>query len=177
MPWWDFYKLFTYSFAKDPLSKKAQQKEITGAGVPYADVIPDIRQDGSFSGGGRGLVRLHDSTDFVDLSSITNRQSRYKEYERLRNVAEIEMSMTVIADEACVGGKTKIATLFDGYREIHWLAKRWDETGEPFLVYCWDFEKNDYTLGWAYDPRKDKTVKTKLAKCINKDCQTVKFKN
>lgn len=160
MPWWDFYKLWTYSFEKDPLSKKTQKTQIQGAGISSPD-MPDIRGDGSMWGGGaQGALRLIDSNDFVDLSTVTNRQSRLKEYERLRNVAEIEMAMTVIADESCVGGLTKIATLFNGLRTIEWLTKRWKEDQKPFLVYCWDFSKNDYTLGWATHPRKIKRCKT-----------------
>lgn len=158
MPWWDFYKLFTYAFEKDPLARRASEIELTGAGVTQPDAIPDIRQDGSYWGGGQGQIRLRDSNDFIDLSTVTNRQSRYKEYERLRNVAEIEMAMTVIADEACISGDTKIATLFHGFRTIRWLTENYD--GDPFLVYCWDFEKGDYNLGWAYDPRMVKVAPT-----------------
>ncbi|MHA2043211.1 MAG: portal protein [Candidatus Thorarchaeota archaeon] len=163
MPWWDFYKIFTYSFEQDPLSKQIKQQHLTGAGIGQPDAVPDIRADGSQWGGGQGSLRLRDSNEFIDLSTVTNRQSRYKEYERLRNVAEIEMAMTVVADEACIAGHTKIATLFQGMRSIEWITKNYD--GEPFLVYCWDFKKNDYTLGWAYDPRivkEEKTIKVLL---------------
>jgi len=158
MPWWDFYKLFTYAFEDDPLSKKRKASDLSGAGVSQPDAIPDIRQDGSYWGGGNGLIRLRDTNDFIDLSTVSNRQSRYKEYERLRNVAEIEMVMTVLADEACLYGQTKISTLMDGLVTIKWLAE--NKKDKPFLVYCWDFEKNDYTLGWAYDPRLVKKAKT-----------------
>lgn len=158
MPWWDFYKLFTYAFEPDPLQKRSDAQQATGAGVTQPDAIPDIRQDGSFWGGGRGLIRLRDTNDFVDLSSVTNRTNRYKEYERLRNVAEIEMAMTVFADEACLAGKTMVATPFYGPRSIKWLAE--NKAGERFLVYCWDFGREDYTLGWAYNPRKVKTADT-----------------
>lgn len=158
MPWWDFFKLFTYAFEDDPLSKKAQQQQATGAGTSQDGAVPNIRGDGSFWGGGRGLVQLRDSNDFVDLSSVTSRMSRYKEYERLRNVAEIEQAMTVFADESCISGDTKIATPFYGYKTIRWLEKH--KKDEPFLVYCWDFDKDDYTLGWAYDPRIVKRAKT-----------------
>ena len=79
--WYDFYKLFTYSFTPDPVEKSKRIRDLTGAGVTVPDAIPDIRaQDGSYWGGGRGLVRLRDSNDFIDLSTVTNRQSRYKEY-------------------------------------------------------------------------------------------------
>jgi len=161
MPWWDYYKLWTYSFEDDPIARRRKRKRaVSGAGVVLPDAIPDIRQDGSFWGGGRGLIRLHDSNDFIDLSSITNRQSRYKEYDRLLNIAEIDTAITVFADESCVAGSTLIATLFDGFLPIKTLVDRWKLKQEDFLVYCWDFEKNDYTLGWAYDPRLVKTAKT-----------------
>ncbi len=165
MAWWDFYKLWTFEFENGPIEKRnINNSQLTGAGVTVPDAMPDIRGE-VWSGGTRGQIRLHDSNDFIDLSTVTNRQSRYKEYERLRNVAEIEMAMTVIADEACVAGETKIATLFEGYVTIEKLAARWKKEPHPFLVYCWDFEKEDYTLGWAFDPRlvkKSKTVKVIL---------------
>lgn len=160
MPWWDWFKLWTYTFEKDPLERrKINVSNLTGAGIGSPEAIPDLRGE-AWGGGSKGQIRLHDSNDFVDLSTVSNRQARIKEYERLRNVAEIEMAMTVIADEACVAGSTKIATLFDGMRPIWWLTERWEKDKTPFLVYCWDFQKNDYTLGWAYDPRVVKKAKT-----------------
>lgn len=166
MAWWDFYKIWTYEFEKGPLelSKTSKDSQITGAGVTVPDAMPDLRGE-LWSGGAKGQVRLHDSNDFIDLSTVTNRQSRYNEYERLRNIPEIEMAMTTISDEACVAGDTKISTLFEGYVSIEKLAARWKKDPSPFLVYCWDFEKQDYTLGWAYDPRfvkREKTLKIKL---------------
>ena len=159
MAWYDFFKLFTYSFSSDPLERSKRIKDLTGAGVTVPDAIPDIRaQDGSYWGGGRGLVRLRDSNDFIDLSTVTNRQSRYKEYERLRNVPEIENAMTVFADEACIAGGEKISTPFYGRKTIKWLAE--NKKNERFLVYCWDFKKNDYTMGWAYNPRLVRTAPT-----------------
>lgn len=157
MPWWDFYKLWTYQFEKGPV-EKVDNSQITGAGMVVPDAMPDLR--GDQYGAGQSQLRLHDSNDFIDLSTVTNRQSRYKEYERLRTVAEVEMAMTVISDEACVAGETRISTLFDGPRTIEWLADRWKKDPSPFLVYCWDFDKEDYTLGWAYEPRKVKRSKT-----------------
>ena len=165
MPWWDFYRLWNYQFEKGPIEKRDfNNTQLTGAGVVVPDAMPDLRGE-MWNGGAKGQVRLHDSNDFIDLSTVTNRQSRYKEYERLRNIAEIEMAMTVIADEACVAGETRIATLFEGFITIEKLAARWKKEPNPFLVYCWDFEKEDYTLGWAYDPRlvrKTSTVKVIL---------------
>ena len=163
MAWWDFYRLWTYQFEKGPIEKQSKS-QITGAGVIVPDAMPDLRGD-SYGDSNQSQVRLYDSNDFIDLSTVTNRQSRYKEYERLRSVAEVEMAMTVISDEACVSGDTKISTLFDGERTIRWLKERWDKDPSPFLVYCWDFEKEDYSLGWAYDPRvvkKSETIKVLL---------------
>lgn len=167
MQWWDIYRLFTYSFEDDPLSKREKSKDLLGAGVSQPEAIPDIRQDGSMLGGGRGVIRLRDSNDFIDLTSVTNRTNRYKEYERLRNMPEIEIAMTVFADEACIAGHTKIATPFFGFVPIRWLAN--NKKNEKFLVYCWDFKKNDYTLGWAYNPRKVKTAATIRIKLDNGD--------
>jgi hypothetical protein len=163
MAWWDFYKLWTYQFEKGPLERK-DNNNVSGAGVTVPDAMPDLRGE-LWSGGTRGQIRLHDSNDFIDLSTVTNRQSRYKEYERLRNVAEIEMAMTVISDEACIAGDTKISTLFEGFQSIEYLVSKWKKDPSPFLVYCWDFEKNDYSLGWAYEPRfvkRSKAVKVML---------------
>jgi len=162
MAWWDFYKLWTYQFEKGPL-ERLDKGEVVGAGVVVPDAMPDLRGDAYAAS--TAQIRLHDSNDFIDLSTVTNRQSRYKEYERLRSVAEVEMAMTVISDEACIAGSTKISTLFDGPKPIWWLTERWKEDPSPFLVYCWDFKKEDYTLGWAYEPRivkKAKTVKVLL---------------
>lgn len=154
--WSDIYKFFAYAFEKDPLSQRTSS-DLQGAGVTQPEAIPDIRQDGSFWGGGQGTLRLRDTNDFVDLSSVTNRKSRYKEYERLRNIPEIEMVATVYADETCLSGDTKIATVKDGFVTIQKLA---ETKTEPFLVYCWNFEKNDYTMGWAHSPRLVKTAET-----------------
>ncbi|MHA2427804.1 MAG: portal protein [Candidatus Hermodarchaeia archaeon] len=160
MPWWDFYKLWTFSFEKGPLEKQRDLTQApTGAGVGMPEAIPDLRGE-AWGGGPRGMVRLHDSNDFIDLSTVTNRLARYKEYERLRNLAEIEMAMTVIAEEACVMGRTKVATAWDGYVNISKLAKDWEKNPKPFLVYAWDFNKDDYTLAWAYEPRFVKRAKT-----------------
>ena len=161
--WSDLYKLFTYAFEDDPITKQSKSRDISGAGVGVKDAIPDIRQDGSFWGGSKGIVRLRESNDFVDLSSITSRISRYKEYERLLNTTEINSALTVISDETCVAGSTRISTPFYGEKTIKWLEE--NKKDERFLVYCWDFEQNDFTLGWAYDPRivkKSETIKIKL---------------
>jgi intein/homing endonuclease len=156
--WADLYKSWSYALRQGPIEKQTRSQQISGAGVTQPEAIPDIRQDGSFWGGGRGLIRLRDTNDFIDLSSVTNRQSRYKEYERLRSVPEIEMAMNAYADEACLAGHTIIHTPFYGPQTIRWLAEH--HAGERFLVYCWDFEKEDFTLGWASNPHKVKTCKT-----------------
>jgi intein/homing endonuclease len=159
MATWDsFYKLFQYAFTKDPVERRADKRKSPGVGVTNADAMPDVRQDGSFWGGsGAGSVRLHGSNEMIDLSTVTNRTSRYAEYERLRNVAEIERAMTLFADESCVAGDTLIATPAYGYKTIEWLA---ENVKDRFLVYCYDFEAEDYTLGWAFDPRVVKTAPT-----------------
>lgn len=160
MPSWsDLLKIWTWSSEDDPVGRRRRSRDIEGAGVASPEAIPDLRSDGGYLSASRGsVIRLRDSTDFIDLSSITNRQSRYKEYERLRTVAEIETALTVFADESCVAGDTKVATPF-GYIPIERLAKE-KEPDEQFLVYCYDFEKKDYTLGWAYHPRLVKKAKT-----------------
>lgn len=162
MAWWDFYKLWTYQFEKGPI-ERLDTTQISGAGVVMPDAMPDLRGDSY--GVTQSQIRLYDSNDFIDLSSVTNRQSRYKEYERLRAVAEVEMAMTVISDEACIHGSTRVATLFDGMKSIRWLTERWQKDQSPFLVYSWSFDKEDYTLGWAYEPRvvkKSETIKILL---------------
>jgi len=165
MAWWDFYKLWTYQFEKGPIERRGyESSQATGAGITVPDAMPDLRGE-PWNAGSKGQIRLYDSNDFIDLSTVTNRQSRYKEYERLRNVAEIEMAMTVIADEACIAGETRISTLFEGFVTIEKLTERWKKDPTPFLVYCWDFAKKDYTLGWAFEPRfvkKSKTIKVML---------------
>ena len=92
--WADLYKIWNYSFEMDPMEKRAK-RNIPSAGVTIPDAMQQPGQDGSMTGGGRGTVRLRDSKDFIDLSTVTNRQSRYKEYERLRTVPEIENAITI----------------------------------------------------------------------------------
>jgi hypothetical protein len=153
MPWWDFYKIFQNVFTDDPLAKK-NNKSPTGAGIPQPGV--GTNTDNSF--GGRGAVRLRDTNEFVDLSTVTSRIHRYKEYDRLRTMPEIEMCMTVFADEACLAGETIVETPTYGAKSIKWLTE--NLANERFLVYCWDFGQEDYTLGWAYNPRLVKEEET-----------------
>lgn len=158
MPIWsDFFKLFTYATEKDPLAKRRDTKHLSGAGVSQPDALSTIGQEGGSAGGPSGAINYRDTYDLIDTTTLQSRIMRYKEYERLRNVPEIEMAMTVYADEACVAGDTKIATPF-GFVTIEWLAK--NKADERFLVYCWDFKNHDYTLGWAYAPRLVKRAPT-----------------
>lgn len=157
--WSDLFKLWKLATDAGPLERRERGRNIEGAGVVDAQAIPDIRADGSFGGGSRALIQMRDSRDFIDLSSVTNRSSRYKEYDRLRIVPEIETAMTVFADETCVVGATPIATPF-GYIPIGELAEK-RKPDERFLIYCYDFKKGDFTLGWAFNPRKTKKEWTK----------------
>jgi len=160
MAWNDILKIWKWATADDPLGRRERSRNIEGAGVAVPEAMPDLRSDGGYLSGGKGssVVQLRDSSDFIDLSSVTNRQNRYKEYDRLRSVAEIETALTVFADESCVTGDTEVATPF-GFFTIEQLTKDKSST-EEFLVYCFDFEKNDYTLGWAFNPRLVKRAKT-----------------
>jgi len=100
--WANFYKTFTYAFSDDPISKKISTRDIVGAGIQNPDSVPSISPDGGFYGNqDQRLVRLRESNDFIDLSTISNRMSRYKEYDRLRSMPEIESVINVYADEAC----------------------------------------------------------------------------
>lgn len=160
MAWSDFFKLFSYAFTPDPLEKQDSKHGFaTGAGISQPDAMPDLRA-GSGGLGGGGSVRLRDTNDFVDFSTVTNRVHRYKEYERLRNMAEIEMAMTVFADEACLAGDTYVMTpSMDGGRTtIKELTEKF--AGQRFLVYAYDFEKEDYTLAWGFNPRLTGTRET-----------------
>lgn len=152
MPQWaDFFKLFSWASEKDPLAKIKDIQNLPNAGVSQPDA--------QISAGGEiGQASFRQTYDMIDTTTLNNRTQRYKEYERLRNMPEIEQVMTVLADEACIAGDTKIATPF-GYQTIESLCKNY-KPEERFLVYCWDFEAGDYTLGWAYNPRVVKTAPT-----------------
>lgn len=152
MPWWDVYKLWKYGSTLDPLSQKNNPDNIPGVGVTSPEAIETIRGGNDGIGGtGRGYVRLHDSNDFIDLTSVSNRPSRYKEYERLRSIAEIETATSIFADEACVCGDTLVDTPF-GKISMEDLAK--DKANDRFLVYGFDEELGDITPAWAFEPRK-----------------------
>ena len=155
MPIWsDLFKLFTYAGEQDPLSKQRDTRQFQGSGIAQPEALGV-----DFTGGGpnAGMANFRQTTDMIDTTTLTNRAMRYKEYERLRNVPEIEMAMTVFSDEACVTGDTKVTTPF-GSISIKELAET--KGDERFLVYCYDFENKDYTLGWAYAPRYVKDAET-----------------
>lgn len=151
--WTDFFKLFSYAGAEDSLSKLNNKSNLTGAGSMTGD-SPNLY--GNTVDVGAGTTNLRQTYDMIDTTLLSNRKQRYKEYERLRNIPEIEMAMNLIADEACVSGNTMVATPH-GFFSIKKLAE--DHKDDRFLVYCWDFEKNDYALGWAYAPRMTKHAK------------------
>lgn len=153
--WTDLFKLFDYSSKRDPLSKKQDSSQFPTSGISSPDALTTDFANGMAPG---GIANYRDSYDMIDTSILSNRSTRYKEYERLRAVPEIEMAMTVFADESCISGNTKIATPF-GYFTIKELAEK--RSDERFLVYCYDFNTKDYTLDWAFAPRlvkKDKTI-------------------
>jgi hypothetical protein len=149
MAWYDYFKLFTYGFQRDPYSKSQDPKNLTGAGVSQPDALQTMGGD-DVAAGSQGLMGYRQSNDMIDTTTLTNRSGRYKEYERLRNIPEIETVMTVISDEACVSASTKIATPF-GFKTIKELVD--EGSNEKFLVYCFDEGVKDHTLGWAYSPR------------------------
>ncbi len=152
--WSDLYRLFSYAGEPDPLSRVSNPKNFQTAGITQPEALGADIQNGSVSG---GMSSFRQTNDMIDTTTLSNRAMRYKEYERLRNVPEIEMAMTVYSDEACVSGDTKIATPF-GFITIKELAEK--KADERFLVYCYDFDKKDYTLGWAYAPRLVKKAPT-----------------
>lgn len=155
MPIWsDFFKIFNFSAEPDPLSRRKDPRQFISAGISQPEALGADINNGQVSG---GMSSYRQTNDMIDTTTLSNRAMRYKEYERLRNVPEIEMSMTVYSDEACISGDTKISTPF-GFITIKHLAET--KKDERFLVYCYDFEKKDYTLGWAYDPRIVKTAPT-----------------
>lgn len=157
MPIWsDFFKLFTYATEKDPLSARKDPSQFTTAGIASPDMLGSGTDVGT-PGGAGGQSSYRQTNDMIDTTSLSNRGMRYKEYERLRNVPEIEMAMTVFADEACVAGDTEIATPF-GFITIKELTEK--KSDERFLAYCYDQTKKDYTLGWAFAPRFVKKAKT-----------------
>jgi intein/homing endonuclease len=151
MAWYDYFKIFNFTF------KKEKEPNLSGSGVIQPDIIQSS-MIGDEMPEGHSLVSYRDTREMIDTTTLTNRTSRYKEYERLRNLPEIETVMTVISDEACVSGKTKIATPF-GFKTIEELVAD-NDPEEKFLVYSYDANIKDFSLGWAYHPRYVKTEKT-----------------
>lgn len=152
--WADLFKLFSYAAEPDPLSRRKDPRQFATAGIASPEAMGADINNGQVSG---GLSSYRQTNDMIDTTSLSNRAMRYKEYERLRNVPEIESAMTIFADEACVAGDTPIATPF-GFISIKELAEK--KADERFLAYCYDFQKKDYTLGWAFAPRLVKTAPT-----------------
>lgn len=156
MKWYDYFRLFTFGFQRDPYSKSQDPKNLTGSGVSQPDALQTMGGD-DIASGSQGLMAYRQSNDMIDITTLTNRSGRYKEYERLRNIAEIETVMTVVSDEACVSASTLIATP-NGFKTIKELVDQGPD--EKFLVYCFDEISKDHTLGWAYAPRFVKKEKT-----------------
>ena len=157
MAWYDYFRIFNFGFKRDPYSQQKDPRNLTGAGVSQPDALQTMGGD-DIAAGPQGLMAYRQSNDMIDITTLTNRTGRYKEYERLRNIPEIETVMNVISDEACVSGDTKIATPF-GFKTIKELTQ--ENKDDKFLVYCYDELNKDHTLGWAYAPRfvkKDKTI-------------------
>jgi len=150
MAWYDYFKIFNISF------KKESETKLSGSGVIQPDIIQSS-MIGDEMPQGSSMVSYRETREMIDTTTLTNRTSRYREYERLRNLPEIETVMTVVSDEACVSGSTKVATPF-GFKTIEELVEK--NSGDKFLVYAYDNEIKDFTLGWAYDPRYVKTEKT-----------------
>lgn len=160
--WSELYKVWKLATSSDPLAQKTGDQNIKGAGYTVPDVIPDIRSDGMYGSGGgsrTGIVRLRETTDYVDLTTIINRQQRYKEYDRLKVVPEIETALNIYSNECCVSGNTKVATPW-GMIPIRDLAETYTNPEERFLVYCYNFEKGENDLGWGYNPRLVKKAPT-----------------
>jgi hypothetical protein len=151
MPLWsDFFRLFTQATEEDPLAKFKDSNQFPTIGVAAPQALGN-------AGDGSGYVNLRQTSEMIDTTTLTNRIMRYKEYERLRNIPEIEASMQMFADEACVAGSTKIATPH-GFFTIQELAEKRAE--ERFLVYSFDIAKGEYVLAWAYAPRLVKEEET-----------------
>src|SRR4051812_12332843 len=111
MPKWaDLYNVWDLQGKLDPIQRRNSAKDIEGAGVVSPEVLGDIRNN-DFSGGSGKIIKLRDS-QFLDLSNVSSRISRYKEYTRLMAVPECESAITIFADETCVVGSTLIATPF-----------------------------------------------------------------
>lgn len=155
MSWYDIFKLTKFVYTPDPLSKATKTKGVP-AGIGDGNVVPDLRSADSLTAGSNAYIRVNN--EMIDMTTTTNRINRYKEYDRLIiSVPEIDMAMTVFADEACIIGNTLISTVFHGPKSIEWLSKN---KTDRFPVYCYNFETEDYDIGWAYEPRFVKNAET-----------------
>lgn len=158
--WADFFKTFDFAFTKDPLSRTLNTKDLVGAGISQPDAIPSLSPDGSFwSNSDNRLIRLREQGDFIDLSTVSNRISRYKEYTRLLSIPEIDMALSAFSNEACLAGETEVQTPF-GLFTIEELEKKY--ANDKFLVYSYSHKKRDFVLAWAHSPRKTKVAKTQI---------------
>lgn len=151
----DIFKLFHYATKKTAL-EDLESREPEGVGVTSPEANLNLRNQ--MYDGGLQLKIGDSNSDFIDMGGIIERKGRYKEYERLEGIPEVHAALNTFADESCLAGHTKISTPF-GHFTIQELAESKDPT-ERFLVYSWDFSKNDYTLGWAYHPRLVKKAPT-----------------
>ena len=62
MAWYDYFKLFTYGFQRDPYSKSQDPKNLTGAGVSQPDALQTMGGDDVAAGSLDGLssIERHD---------------------------------------------------------------------------------------------------------------------
>ena len=148
MAWTDLFKRFQYATEKDPIAALSEPEKAQ-AGFSQMATMPDLRNsEGGLPGGFR------QTNESIDLTSVQNRKHRYKEYQRLRAIPEVERALEIFADETCVGENTIVETVAHGPKTIRWLCE--NITDEKFLVYCWNFEQDDFAIGWAHSPRKTK---------------------
>lgn len=147
MAWWDFYQIFQRAFEPDPITKR-NKRSLQGIGL----IQPTSPRRTGNEQWDNGMLAGRYFNELIDINSVNSRQNRYIEYEKIVNsIPEVEMVISVFADEACIAGDTPVATVAHGFQTIEWLAE--NKKDERFLVYCWDETKQDYTLGWAFDPR------------------------
>lgn len=155
MQWQDIYKTFSDAFQDVPTTSSSMLTNIPSAGRTDPDAM-QLRQD--FNNPTKNVVPVKNSNEMIDLSSSAGRLNRYMEYEKLRIIPEVEAGLNIYADEACMVGSTKVVTPF-GEFTLEELKKTKDPE-ELFLVYCYDHNKKDFTLGWAHHPRLVKMAET-----------------
>lgn len=64
-----------------------------------------------------------------------------------------------------LAGFVRLSTPYFGLQKLEWFVE--NKPNERFLIYCWDFTKNDFTLGWAYNIHKVDTTPTIRVKLDN----------